>query len=203
MGFKKSDFNHIFAKVSEIQEGKEKFFGIHEMHKVDGKWVIKETHQGFEGVLILVELGKYEFEGEEIHTLKMVLEDTPEQQLSEDSEVKKRYIITFNFNYATRAMINAMLSCSRLNGAIVELSARRKDGNNRIYLKIDGERYDWKFDFDELPAVKQFGRNQDDSEVNAFFINELYTHVLPQFASASNSQSFNEDDSENDDDLPF
>lgn len=146
--------------------------------KVNGAWAEVESFNRFEGQLVKVELGSYEYEGETVDTANLYIEAGG-----------IIYKVGMNFNYTTRALFNSLLGEPEYvaNHPFV-VSTYMKDGYGKIWVgKNTGTGREhalgWKFEMDQVPKVDEVlvgtRKIKDDSKVNDFFkqwLNHTYVN---------------------------
>lgn len=137
--------------------------------KVGEEYVVQPTKPKFvSGNLTRVKLGSYEYEGENIDTIQLYLEDAGEV-----------YNVDLRFNLISRNIFNSLFnldSFENLNFSLYE-NKTEKGVFPAVSIKQNDSRVDWKYKLDELPKIKKVkvGKKEaiDSSELDEFFLKHL------------------------------
>lgn len=190
MALGNSNENAVFVKLHErvINNAKKLVFSRRE--KVEGTDEYKdgEHYTAIDGTLKGVSISQYEFESQLIDKMTLRIEDETDNTL---------YLVSGNFNFATRALMNKLIlaaSESEINGAKVDINTKTDaEGFHSIFLKINGTNCKQMFPNDKQPKRREFegkgGKKEyDDKPLNDFFKNAMELYVLPQFETIESSK---------------
>ena len=160
---KRSDVRK-YVKMKQADD--DKFYFI----LLDENYEEIEKYNELEGVLKNVRLGEYEFANKTHKTVSFEIEDDG-----------VTYVLQGNFNYATRAMMNQVISAAMdgtINGSLFYAFCRtRGEKLHQIFVNINGEKLKWAYPVQEMPGSKEV------EKLDLFFWEAMKQHVLPQFAA--------------------
>jgi hypothetical protein len=177
-------------------------FTITKKNEEDGKYVkTGESYTNVSGNLAKVDFQKKEWEGSVYTSVKLYVADHESNEL---------YLFNLSYNFATRGLLNSILSLP--SGDNVELSIwENQKGFTNISLHQGGERVSWKYSFDELPTPKEIEfkgkKMRDYDEVDAFIEKEVSEWAANVLGSKTKSDESEQEEvevsSDDDDDVPF
>lgn len=178
MGAKNSPSeNATYYKISGGKKDEKPFFG--KKGTKEQNYKVIEEFDTFEGNLLDIELGEYEFEGKKKETIKLSFEDGIGKDILEGS---------LNTSIM-RSMLNTFAG-GDFNKPFTMKLYLNKEGYPSIYITQGGERASWKYESSQLPKVevvklKNGTEIKDDSDVVAW-IKKLVTNELkPRLKSIS------------------
>lgn len=174
MGFSNSDKKRNYAKI-EIKKNKEVLprFCIYQ-----GKDEETLDFTNYEGYLFSVTRSDYEYEGENVKQVVFKFVDNH----GEETWIKTGY------TGVMRSMVNSL--AGKKTGLIsIRLYAKTKDGRTRanVYMENNGERMDWKYQIDEMPAMKEIevpGKKSlwDSTELDSFIDKVIKEEIIPNLS---------------------
>lgn len=145
MSFSNESKSHrILASMKTIKEGEVStpYFIIRD--KVNGEWVDKEKFKTFTATPYDIELGSYMWKNSPVDTVKLHLKDGIDNVQLE-----------FNLdNGLSRSLLNTLLGEEKIGQIAMSLYVNGK-GYPSIGIENNGSKTQWKYKFDEFPAVKK------------------------------------------------
>jgi hypothetical protein len=167
--------NQESATYYKLQAGKkdEKPFFGKKGSKADNYKVIEE-HDAFEGSLLNIELGDYEFEGKKKDTIKLTFEDT-----------LGKCIVEGSLNTSIMRSILNTFAGGDFNKPFVMKLYLNKEGYPSVYITQGGERASWKYETTQLPKVeiikmKNGNEIKDDTDVVVWVKNLVTNELKPR-----------------------
>ncbi len=175
MGAKQSEnSNTNYYSIKAKTDDKDPTPFIGKVTKSENGWGISEKFDEFDGYLVDIEHGTYEYEGETKHKCKMTFFDTD----------GTRNMLESNFNNLFYSLLNSLAGCEspeliQLNVYLGKAKAK-EDGTMgkqwaSVLVKNNGEDTEWKIPPADMPRPKKVAvpntdkTVDDDSEVIAFW----------------------------------
>jgi len=161
-----------YYKLSAGKKDEKPFFGK-KGSKTDNYKVVEE-HDAFEGSLLNIELGEYEFEGKKKDTIKLTFEDT-----------LGKCIVEGSLNTGIMRSILNTFAGGDFNKPFVMKLYLNKEGYPSVYITQGGERASWKYEATQLPKVeivklKNGTEIKDDTDVVVWIKNLVTNELKPR-----------------------
>jgi len=136
--------------------------------KIGEKWqASQDTVNSVKGDLTKIEVKERNYQGETYKTIGLYLTD---------KVAKETYLLDLRFNILTQGLLNSLFSLEAFNDVEVQVY-QTKSGYPSSALTQAGNKTSWKFNKEELPAVKKvtLGKKTvtDTSDLEEFFLAEL------------------------------
>lgn len=161
----KTTYCKMFSKEPGTDDANA-FFGVSE--KVDGSWKTTSRFNTLEGYLVGIEVGSFEYKGDEKKVLKITFRDEFGEKVQAES----------TFTLLAYGIINTLANVDPNKKVKIKLYTRnRKDNGERIaasYIEQEGERVSWMYEPSEIPKIKKVmvGKKEviDDEHVIDFYM---------------------------------
>lgn len=212
----------FFGKVVGFKPNDTKEPGVELKAKGDdGSYKVVETTSQISGCISKIELSEYEYQGDNIQTFSITFVD---------DEIKENYVVNFNFNNASRGVLNCLATAPDFTLPVRLSFYRNKSGYASIFIeqeKLDSTweklPYKWEYEKHIAPMVKtvRIGKKEmkDYSKVDEAFIKLLNDVILKKefyggtkdsdpaisskFENVEKPEKPQPSDDETSDDLPF
>lgn len=143
MGLKDGNNEFSFVKITNDDSDPTRMFGLQD--KVDGVWVAVKKKVSFDGYLLDIETGSYEYKGDVQKTFVLVMQSDG-----------VKYKISINYNNLSRGILNTLAGVKDFGTSLIDMTlGKSKDGeHDNCWVYINGDKSEWAYDYKELPSSK-------------------------------------------------
>ncbi len=142
--------------------------------KQGDKYIEVEKGQWISGWLSAAKIGSYEYEGKDVKTFELVLEDGI-----------MKYVFQSSYNNLSRSLINSLLSTTDYGILKISVYTNNK-GYKSIGVEMNGERIKWKHSLDEFKAKTKEIKDEEGEvikisykELDSWLEEEFKKHIIP------------------------
>lgn len=180
-----SKYSKFYYTKLYTKKGVVPYFKFRRM--VDGKALdVKGTTTSVSGKLTKITFGEYEFEGQQLKTVRLMLET-----LNEVGDLVG-ISLGIGWNSVMINLANSLLSVQKpIDSLLISVYTDKTSGYNKSMFRINGAKTEWKFTIDELNEKKEKIFNKkgelvktEMGELIDFLKSELEKHlpiILPNF----------------------